>query len=79
MRTLRSATVEPVLATLLCFGGMRRVYTKGINLANKHVLMAATAYNLKKILNFKGENSVAAIAKITATELINASFQSKWS
>ena len=76
MKTLRSAAVEPVLATLLCFGGMRRVYTKGINLANKHVLMAATAYNLKKLLNFKGENSVAAKAKITATELINASFQS---
>jgi transposase len=76
MKTLRSATVEPVLATLLCFVGMRKVYTKGIDLANKHVLMAATAYNIKKLLRFKGENSVIAIAEITATELINASFQS---
>jgi len=74
MKTLRSATVEPVLATLLCFGGMRKVYTKGIDLANKHVLMAATAYNIKKLLRFKVENSIAAIAKITATELINVFF-----
>lgn len=76
MKTLRSATVEPVLATLLCFVGMRKVYTKGIDLANKHVLMAATAYNIKKLLKFRSEGSVAAIAKITAAELINATFQS---
>lgn len=76
MKTLRSATVEPVLATLLCFVGMRKVYTKGIDLANKHVLMAATAYNIKKLLRCNGENSIAAIAKITATELINVFFQS---
>ncbi|HJV77068.1 MAG TPA: hypothetical protein VJ602_01710 [Paludibacter sp.] len=42
MKTLRSATVKPVLATLLCFVGMWKVYTKGIDLANKHMLMAAT-------------------------------------
>jgi len=76
MKTLRSATVEPVLATLLCFAGMRKVYTKGIDLANKHVLMAATAYNIKKLLKFNGVNSIAAIAKITATELINDFIQS---
>jgi transposase len=75
MKTLRSATVEPVLATLLCFGGMRKVYTKGIDLSNKHVLMAATAYNIKKLLRFKEENSIAAIAKITAKELINVFLQ----
>jgi len=69
MKTLRSATVEPVLATLLCFVGMRKVYTKGIDLANKHVLMAATAYNIKKLLKFKTESSFAAIAKIIANEL----------
>jgi hypothetical protein len=75
MKTLRSATIEPVLATLLCFVGMRKVYTKGIDLANKHVLMAATAYNIKKLLRFNSTNSIAAIAKFTATELINVYFQ----
>lgn len=76
MKTLRSATVEPVLATLLCFVGMRKVYTKGIDLANKHVLMAATAYNIKKLLRYNGEKPIAAITKITATEFINAFIQS---
>lgn len=75
MKNLRSATVEPVLATLLCFVGMRKVYTKGIDLANKHVLMAATAYNIKKLLNFKSEGSVAVVAKVTVAEFINATFQ----
>jgi hypothetical protein len=31
---------------------MRRVNTRGLELANKHVLMAALAYNLKKYLKF---------------------------
>ncbi|HLP04611.1 MAG TPA: hypothetical protein VK152_04200 [Paludibacter sp.] len=54
------------------FGGMRKVYTKGIDLAKKHVLMAATAYNLKKLLRYNGENPVAAIAKNAIIELVNS-------
>ena len=49
MKKLRSSTVEPVLGTLLYFMGMKKVNTKGIKLANKHVLMASTAYNIKKL------------------------------
>ncbi|WPQ61245.1 hypothetical protein SIO70_23070 [Chitinophaga sancti] len=30
---------------------MSKVYTKGINLANKCMIMAAVAYNLKKLIN----------------------------
>ena len=56
MKKRRSATVEPVLGTLLEFTSMRKVYTKGIDLANKHVLMACTAYNLKKLLRFECYN-----------------------
>lgn len=48
----RSSTVEPVLGTLLNFHGMKRVNTRGMKNANKHVLMAALAYNLKKYLKF---------------------------
>ena len=51
----RSSTVEPVLGTLINFLGMRRVNTRGMKNANKHVLMAALAYNLKKYLKFKGQ------------------------
>jgi hypothetical protein len=47
MRRLRSSTVEPVLGTLVNFTAMRQVCTKGIGLANKCMIMAAVAYNLK--------------------------------
>ena len=50
---IRSRTVEPVLGTLLNFLNMRRVNTRGIDLATKHVMMAALCYNLKKYMKFK--------------------------
>ena len=52
MKKLRSSTVEPVLGTLVNYLGMRRVNTRGIKQANKCMLMAAIAYNLKKLLKF---------------------------
>jgi len=51
MRRLRSSTVEPVLGTLINFMGMKHVNTKGIKLAGKCMLLAAVAYNLKKLIN----------------------------
>jgi transposase len=48
----RMRTVEPVLGTLINFRGMKRVNSRGIEQANKHVLMAAIAYNLMKYLKF---------------------------
>jgi transposase len=50
MSRLRSATVEPVLGSLINFTGMRRVNAKGIKQANKCMIMAAAVYNLKKLL-----------------------------
>jgi transposase len=52
MKKLRSSTVEPVLGTLINFTGMRRIYTRGIKQANKFMLCAAIAYNLKKYIRF---------------------------
>lgn len=49
---IRSKTVEPVLGTLINFLNLRRVNTRGMAQANKHVLMAALTYNLKKLLKF---------------------------
>jgi len=64
---IRSKTVEPVLGTLLNFMAMRRVNTRGIELANKHVLMATLTYNLKKYLRFVARSTkVAAQATIFA-------------
>lgn len=58
MKKLRSSTVEPVLGTLINFLGMRRVNTKGINLAGKCMMMAAIAYNIKKLLKFTDKNGL---------------------
>jgi hypothetical protein len=52
MFRLRSSTVEPVIGTLVNFLNMRRVNTRGLDLANKHILMASLVYNLKKYLKF---------------------------
>lgn len=52
MKKLRSSTVEPVLGTLINYLGMKRVNTRGMEQANKCMLMAAIAYNLKKLLKF---------------------------
>ena len=51
-KTLRSSTAEPVFGTLTNFLGMRKVNTRGIENANKSMLMSAMAYNLKKMLKF---------------------------
>ncbi|MEK6868207.1 MAG: IS1182 family transposase, partial [Nanoarchaeota archaeon] len=55
---IRSATVEPVLGTLINFLNMKRINTRGIKQANKHVLLAASCYNLKKYLKFVQRKSV---------------------
>ena len=52
MVRVRSKTVEPVIGTLINFTNMKRVNTRGIKNANKHVLMASLTYNLKKYLRF---------------------------
>jgi len=55
----RSSTVEPVLGTLINFLNMKRINTRGTQQANKHVLMAAACYNLKKYLKFIQRKTVA--------------------
>jgi len=57
MRKLRQSTVEPVIGTLINFLGMRRVNTRGIQLANKCLLVAAVCYNLKRLLKWMSENA----------------------
>ena len=52
MKGKRQSTVEPVFGTLTQFMGVRKVNTIGIKQANKVMLMAAMAYNIKKYLYF---------------------------
>lgn len=58
MSKVRQSTVEPVLGTLINFLGLRRLNTRGILSANKCMLMAATAYNLKKLLKYKTSKAI---------------------
>lgn len=65
MKKLRSSTVEPVLGTLTNFLSMRRVNTRGLKSANKCMLMAAVAYNLKKLMNFTTPKAMAMVKRVT--------------
>lgn len=64
MKKLRQSTVEPVLGTLMNFMGMKRVNTRGIKLANKCMLMAAIAYNIKKMMKFNINRPMAAVVSL---------------
>ena len=48
----RMSTVEPVFGTLINFLGLRKVNTLGQKGAHKCMLMAAAAFNLKKLLKY---------------------------
>jgi transposase len=60
----RGSTVEPVLGTMLNFLNLKRVNTRGIKQANKHVMMAALTYNLKKLLKFTSKKLSAQVIAI---------------
>ena len=55
MKLLRSSTVEPVFGSLINHTGLKRINTKGLTQANKCMLVAAAAYNLKKLLKYSLE------------------------
>jgi transposase len=80
MVRLRSSTVEPVLGTLINFRNMKRVNTRGIQSANKHVLMAAISYNLHKLMRFLAkpnkikENAMQIIAQKMEINTIKSLF-----
>ena len=73
MKKLRSATVEPVIGTLVTYLGMKRVNTHGLELTNRCILMAAVAYNLKKLMKFTA-TKVQADVKVIQQNLHNAFF-----
>lgn len=62
-KTLRQSTVEPVFGTLINFLGMRKINTRGIESANKVMLMAAIAYNLKKLLKYQNNLKISGLRR----------------
>jgi hypothetical protein len=53
MQRLRKSTVEPVFGSLIQHYGLRKVNVRGKSGAHKVMVLAATAFNLKKYLKFK--------------------------
>jgi hypothetical protein len=72
--------VEPVLGTLVNFLNMRRINSRGMAQANKHVMMAALTYNLKKYLAFerRSANRQAMAMKKALRGLKNAILKLFW-
>ncbi|MFA5670619.1 MAG: IS1182 family transposase [Balneolaceae bacterium] len=66
MLAKRKGIVEPVLGTLLHHNAMRKTYARGMAAASKHVMMACTAFNLRKWLKKAGKPplKVAQIVRI---------------
>lgn len=58
MRLLRQSTVEPVFGSLLQHYGLRQVNTRGRASAHKAMLLAAIAYNLKKLLKYRPQQQL---------------------
>ena len=67
MKKLRQSTVEPVLGTLINFMGLRRIWTRGIKNANKFMLGAAIAYNLKKWMNYEEQKRKTVVMGLKKT------------
>ena len=64
MKALRQSTVEPVFGALINHLGMRKMNTIGIRQANKNMLMAAVAHNLKKYLKFEREMAASIVNEV---------------
>lgn len=79
MRRLRSSRVEPVIGTLMNYLGIRKLRVRGIVAVNKVMLLAATVYNLKKLMNHFSSQSKAAVQSIRKTvfEVVRALIQHK--
>ena len=67
LKYVRSSTVEPVFGSLTQFFGMRKINTIGIQQANKVMLLAAVAYNLKKYLKFVSKSTQTKAKEVKAS------------
>jgi transposase len=70
MRRVRQSTVEPALGQLLPHYGLRRLGTKGQAAAHKTMLLAAAAYNLKKLLKHRVKQPRSMALVIQAAHLL---------
>ncbi|GAA4357110.1 IS1182 family transposase [Hymenobacter saemangeumensis] len=69
MRRVRQGTVEPVFGSLLHHYGLRRLNVRGQAGAHKTMLLAAVAYNLKKLLKHRPQQQVSAAVALPPPQL----------
>lgn len=77
MRRLRQHTIEPVFGSLLQHYGLRRVNTRGRSSAHKTMLLAAIAFNLKKLLKHQPKR-VLRLAIALPKPSLEGQFLSSW-
>lgn len=63
-KLIRQSTVEPVIGSLVGYYGIKKINSKGIDQANKCLTMAASAYNLKKLLKYLRNKEKALISAL---------------
>ena len=69
MVRLRGGIVERVFGSLINYCGLRKINVKGKAGAHKCMLMAAIAFNIKKLMKFlnrKRQSAVAALAGVAS-------------
>jgi transposase len=64
MMKKRQGTVEPAIGTLVGNHAIKKINSRGLAQANKCFTMAAVAYNIKKLLNFKPKSILYNINKL---------------
>jgi transposase len=64
MVRVRAGTVEPVFGNLINYYAMRKINVKGIEGAHKCMLMAATAFNLKKLMKFLNKKRTTKVMEL---------------
>lgn len=77
LKKLRQSTAEPVIGTLIHNTSMRKIRTKGLSMANKCMITAAIAYNLKKWLKWKTIKRNVRMIALPITE-ISPLLQTAW-
>ena len=65
MRRVWQSTVEPVFKNLLHHYGLRRMNVRGLAGAHETMLLAAVAYNLKKLLKYRPKRQVSLAVALT--------------
>ena len=64
MMKVRAGTVEPVFGTLINYYGLRKINVKGKAGAHKCMIMAAIAYNIKKLMKFLSKKAQSAVQSL---------------